>query len=66
MTEEHYRFKVQGLLGFVAILSYGGFLFTWFITVPTGILAAYCVEIVGWVREDARNQRRNESAISRK
>jgi hypothetical protein len=56
LTRDDYRFEIQRFFAGVYLLSVGG-LFACVITVPVGILAAYCVEIVGWIREDACRRR---------
>jgi hypothetical protein len=62
LTDERCRFEVSEALSMSVLLISAG-LFVWFITVPIGILAAYCVEVVGWVREDARDRRCRAKAI---
>jgi hypothetical protein len=56
LTRDDYRFVADNFFIGAYLLSVGG-LFAWFITVPIGILAAYCVEVAGWLREDARDRR---------
>ena len=53
LAQSDYHFEVRKFIGGVLLLSY--------ITLPAGILAAYCVEIVGWIREDAARRRRVET-----
>ena len=47
--------EVEQFFFSVLLLSLGSF-FAWFVTFPAGVLAAYCVEVFGWLREDARNR----------
>lgn len=61
LTGERYRFEASKAFGMSVLLSSAG-LFVWFITVPIGVLAAYCVETVGWVREEAHERRRRAKA----
>jgi hypothetical protein len=54
-----FGFEANQLFVLAYLLSLGGF-FTWFVTFPAGILAAYCVEVLGWLREDAQIRRQRE------
>ena len=56
LTDERYSFEISRALSMLVLLSSAG-LVVWFITVPIGILAAYCVEVIGWIREDASRRR---------
>jgi hypothetical protein len=54
-----FGFEVDQLFILAYLLSLGG-LITWFVTFPASILAAYCVEVLGWLREDAHIRRQRE------
>ena len=57
LADQPYQFDAQRLLMIGVGLSSFGFVFLSYITLPAGILAAYCVEILGWYREGDFDQR---------
>ncbi len=61
LTQEHYHFETLGFLGTTVSMGYFGFIFTSFITLPLGVLAAYCVEILDWFCGDSQKAATEES-----